>query len=661
MLRLARIRYLILSSPSHVYKLYIVVPRDESLIEKISMDLMKLGCFEVITPSKEKMVREVKELSEYVSLLEEAKRIYDAFIANLENEIIVEIKYTLNPDEFRYILEKEVEKLRDIVKDIESINTEINSINTSITELQLVREHIASIMNRYGDTDTSILKFYGTLLSIDTFYVPQYILPSIEKLAIQIIARTSSGEISLLTAVFDSKTYNTILKSYRQAISRPKIIENLRPSTLSRMVMEIDSEIATKRDAIQRLLNEKRRLLSNYIDDIAILRIVLDNEYEKVKLIENVTRSKYLALVIGYVPETRIDDVKKYLSSYPMHIASERTSENIVEFNNLRPFKPYELITELYGVPSPSEWDPTPLIAYAFTLFFSLMFADIGYGIGLILASKYILPKLVDDPTTEGFRKFQRMLYILAGGGIVIGFLAKSFLGDLLGKYIPIPQPIINTTDVLFMIGLSLIVGLIWITIAHVIALAKAIIGRDLGGTLLESGIILILVFGSIWAADYIHIDVGIFKNYMSIIKVMVGIGIVMLIVGRVKSIGSIGGFLWIFDITGVMSDVLSFMRIAGVGSASALLAVAFNGMIYGVYTSYLALNIVIAIALGVILGIVVHLFLFMMYPLGPFVHSLRLCFYEILTKFYEGGGRRLNPIRVSIKPKLTLTPTPRR
>jgi len=132
-------------------------------------------------------------------------------------------------------------------------------------------------------------------------------------------------------------------------------------------------------------------------------------------------------------------------------------------------------------------------------------------------------------------------------------------------------------------------------------------------------------------------------------------IGIAMLVFGKIRSLGALGGFLWVFDITGTMSDVFSFMRIAGVGSATALLVRAFNSLIYSTHTSLASVNIVLAVVAGVAMGVLIHLFLFIMSPIGPFVHSMRLCFYEILTKFYEGGGRRLKPVRVVIKPKLTL------
>jgi V/A-type H+-transporting ATPase subunit I len=49
----------------------------------------------------------------------------------------------------------------------------------------------------------------------------------------------------------------------------------------------------------------------------------------------------------------------------------------------------------------------------------------------------------------------------------------------------------------------------------------------------------------------------------------------------------------------------------------------------------------------GILLFVVGHGFNLILGGMGCFVHSLRLCFVEFLTKFYDGGGQEYEPFRI--------------
>ncbi len=656
---MVKARYLLLSDPDPGYKVYIVTPREEAIIDRIAVDLMKLGCFEVVKPSEAKAEIEYKGIREYYNILEEAKKLYNIYVANIEKEIVVEIHAIPQPDEFKNVLKNTVEKLRGAVSNIEALNSAIDEKSRVITELRMLREVIAELLTRYGDIDTSIMRFNGTDIVVDTFYGSQDSISRAKTFSMYTIAEKGYGDRIISIMLFSRRGYEKLLRSDIKDLKRFEYVDKIRGYRLREALNRVDNEIATLLNEVESYRNRKKEIVSKYLDDIAILKTILDNEYEKISIIYGALTSKYLTVLVGYTAKSKIDTINNYLSkSYPIHIVVEKAPEPVVDFNNLKAYKPYELITEFYGYPSPSEWDPTPLLTYAFTLFFSLMLADIGYAIGLALATKYVLPKLVEDPTTEGFRKFQRMLYILSGSTIVVGLLSKSFFGDLLGRYIPLPL-VINTGNILFMMGLSLLIGLIWVTIAHIIALAKSLYMKDYGGLLVEMGMVLLLISGPLWIMySYRNIvnvgGVEMLGRYMTPITIMIAIGIILLVIGRIKTMGIPGSFLWIFDITGAMGDIFSFMRIAGISAGTTLLISIFNSLIYNIYSSF-ATNIVIGMVVGIIAAMGMHFFLFILSPVGPFAHSLRLCMYEILTKFYEGGGRRLQPVKIRISPRLLL------
>jgi V/A-type H+-transporting ATPase subunit I len=121
---------------------------------------------------------------------------------------------------------------------------------------------------------------------------------------------------------------------------------------------------------------------------------------------------------------------------------------------------------------------------------------------------------------------------------------------------------------------------------------------------------------------------------------------------------GGLGGILWIFDMTGVLGDVMSYSRLAGVGLATFYLASSFN-ILSNVMSDLLSGMIpgVVGAVLGTILAIGVlifgHVINVLLGTITGFIHSLRLCFVEFLFKFYEGGGREYTPFKLRKRPSV--------
>ncbi|GAG08783.1 unnamed protein product [marine sediment metagenome] len=145
---------------------------------------------------------------------------------------------------------------------------------------------------------------------------------------------------------------------------------------------------------------------------------------------------------------------------------------------------------------------------------------------------------------------------------------------------------------------------------------------------------------------DYDILPVG--AQVYSIFGFIMMASLVLIIASAFMQRGALGAIFWIFDLAGLLGDVMSYTRLAGVGLATFYLATSFN-MLADVF--YDIIPGVAGMVIGVILAIVVlifgHAINLVLSGLTAFIHSLRLCFVEFLFKFYEGGGREYSPFRL--------------
>ncbi|MHA1914721.1 MAG: V-type ATPase 116kDa subunit family protein, partial [Promethearchaeota archaeon] len=143
-------------------------------------------------------------------------------------------------------------------------------------------------------------------------------------------------------------------------------------------------------------------------------------------------------------PETEMDDKSSDLR--------EITPTIMKNFFLVRPF---ETITKLYGTPTYSEIDPTPIIAFTFPLLFGLMFGDIGHGIILIISGligAFVYRKRKGDTLNLSW-----IIFFCGWASFFVGFLYGEFLGhheiDIFGNVIwdfetnPVILPIIGSLN----------------------------------------------------------------------------------------------------------------------------------------------------------------------------------------------------------------------
>lgn len=318
---------------------------------------------------------------------------------------------------------------------------------------------------------------------------------------------------------------------------------------------------------------------------------------------------------------------------------------------NSKLVEPYESIVEMYSRPSYKGIDATAAMAPFYFLFFGMMLSDTGYGIllfiGGLLFTKYIRPK----------GNMGKLVKVITYGGLsaaLCGPFIGSFFGmdwdTVFGTANMFPLLFDPMVDVMQMMILSCSLGLIHMFVGIGIKMYmcfrdgdwQSAIFDQLSWMLLLVGLIALFAFPSI--------------KTVALVLIILGGGMLLLFTGRpsknpVKRLFK--GFGALYNITGYLSDILSYVRIFALGLVSGAMGMVFNLIGSLIYNALGGLG-VIGIILGVILAAGVlaalHAFSLFINTLGAFAHTARLQFIEFFGKFYEAGGLEFKPLSEKTK-----------
>ena len=288
----------------------------------------------------------------------------------------------------------------------------------------------------------------------------------------------------------------------------------------------------------------------------------------------------------------------------------------------------YEVVTKLYSTPNQREIDPTPLIAPFFFVFFGICLTDAGYGVILSLLALFIMRKL----KLGGMGK--QLIKLLFLGGIssfIFGVLMGGWFGDLI-KIRPLWFNPLD--DPMRMLVFSFVLGIIQIFFGMGVRAYQEIKAGRVLDAVFDQGLWFVFLIGLISLA---------FPQFSAVGKWLAAGGALGLILtqgrrqkGLIKKF--LSGLLSLYDITGYLSDVLSYSRLLALGLATGVIATAINTM------SGLLSGSVVGIIAMVIFLIGGHFFNLMIGSLGAYVHTSRLQYIEFFGKFFEGGGKAFQP-----------------
>lgn len=363
-----------------------------------------------------------------------------------------------------------------------------------------------------------------------------------------------------------------------------------------------------------------------------------------------------------------------------------------IELDNPKWLRPFEVLTDLYGRPQYHEVDPTPLMAGFFFIFFGMALADVGYGIALMIIAQLIKRKLDVGP---GVKKFMELLTYGGAASVLLGVVTGSYFAvstDLVPSFLLSFKLFDPLEDIMLFLVISIALGVVHIlvgivtravmqikvgdwrdavageisTIVLLAAIAagalltgtmSAFIIGGLGLTLLLKGRVLEVpskveapawdkALGWAWIISAVAFFAAAALGGPSIVsQVFLGLTAASMFVsktGRKAVLALLLGAYDTYGMSGLISDFLSYTRLAALGLAGMLVGQVANQLGFIVME---LMGPVVGLVFAVLVVLILHVINLAINLLGAFVHPTRLQFVEFFSKFYEGGGRNYAPL----------------
>ena len=398
-------------------------------------------------------------------------------------------------------------------------------------------------------------------------------------------------------------------------------------------------------------IEQKDKLLTELKCHEADIQKELDKTLSKLDLhLAHVSGEKaaedYITVFEGFAPketETALREMLEKENVFYLVDKAKVDDNPPIKLKNNKFVSMFELLTDMYGRPKYDEFDPTVFISIFFMLFFAFCMGDMGYGLVLIIAS-LALKKVLGNIAPLGIT--------LGIATTVVGFLFHTFFStDMLTwswlpegvKSIMLPSQIAGFDGTMV---LALLVGVVHLCLAMIVKTYQSTKVKGFANSLGTWGWTLLIVGGVIVGAFAL---LGVMDTSMAtwaiiIIGILSALGIFFLNDVHRNPLVNMGVGLWdtYQMVTGLLGDVLSYLRLYALGLAGAKLGEAFNAI--GVQ------------ALGdggvnwiffILIVVVGHVLNIAMCVLGAFVHPLRLNFLEFFKNSgYEGSGRIYHPLK---------------
>ncbi len=552
-------------------------------------------------------------------------------------------------------IEKELPRIED---EVESLLAKRSALENHQKEI----EQKIEVLTPFADlrTDLSLLHGYRTL-TIFAGTIGKKIDLGVPSEVYHSESKKGNFLVAAVPVEYRQEVERKLLDAQFQAVPIP---DELGPAKERISVYNVQRE-ADRKD-LEEISNQINALKSQHSEFLAACDELLSIEAEKAEVPLRFATTDHAFVAEGWVPTESLEGLvngitkasggKAYVTQLPVEEGKDLPP---MEYHNINFVKPSQFLIDVYSRPKYTELDPTLIVSIVFPIFFGLILGDVGYG-ALLLAMSLGLRMVIKG---DDGRMLLDVLRNASIASIIFGFLFSEFLG------FPIPglHPVLPTRHLNIggeagghgpavpeLMIMAIWIGIAYITLGRILGMinharqdhgshrVKAVLA-NLGWIMVMWGILLM-----IWSffAMPLMPDLTGYPALVAGLSIPAIAGVVLILVGILLIARD--SALEIVELPTILSHVLSFARLVGVGLSSVAIAMVVNfiaiGLIIEPQLEHLTIIGVILIIVGVFVFLLGHLFNAILGLLGGGLQSLRLNYVEFFTKFYKGGGRKYDP-----------------
>jgi V/A-type H+/Na+-transporting ATPase subunit I len=536
-----------------------------------------------------------------------------------------------------------IKRAREVIRELETTTRELTARKSDLTLA-------VTALDRYAKVLTLIQPVEKELPTLEGFEVTILLIQKEHAGVIEIIRKeiatithnhfemssTSVDEETLATIMVFSKQHAEEVHAfiYSVNVNEVRLPKEYTGRPFFEMFALIEEQKVKNTEEIATIDSRLATLSSVWYQELVVLKKHLEDIYNEVGAYTNFGLSDYTFVIMGWIPKKHLRATKQLLNDTfgdRVVVRELGTTEADMKhapvwYDNPAWIKPFEFIMGLVALPKYDEFDPSPILAIFFPLFFGIMVGDIGYGLAILAIGLYVRYRV---PANTFFGNMARVLIISSFPTIIFGYLFGEFFGNF-GEHMGWIEPVHllgiswNRGEAIIpMLILAVSIGVIHVFLGLSIGMRNAVIMKNRkhlaehsGMLLAISGIIILLV-----TAVGVLPAMGTYTGAGFLI-----IGLCLIIYGA----GAFGAM----EVMGTVGNILSYARLMAIGMASVILAIVANEMAG-------AFGIAIV---GITMAVLLHGLNIVLAMFSPSIHSIRLHLVEFFSKFYEGGGVAYKP-----------------
>lgn len=601
---------------------------------------------------------------------------YDAFLQNLREQGVLHVKEresgeAMDNSQLHELLNSK-NQLSELKKDMlntlgkavaetSGAHTDIEEVTTTYAQFATNRSALSleltnlqqeyDLLSPWGKIDWNCISQIEEAGYNVAFYSTTY-LSEEDQRAFNLIEVGESGSRLLFLAV---NPKDSLVELMAEKINLPH-----------KDVDELQAEIEAQKAKIKALDEEKKAYVVSHLQDVnnALAHLQDSINLEQVKLNTSAEADKHVCLLEGFCPSDKSEALNQMLEEqgvwYSCHEATREDKAPVKLINN-KLVSLFESLTRMYGLPSATDVDPTAILGIFFTLFFAICIADAGYGVILVLLS------LIDIKSGGKIGKVLfginfKLVLVLGIACIFMGAILGTAFGVALHDQAWVPEWLKNCmlvgnfpgTKYDIQMVSSLLLGIFHISLAMTVNAINVTMQRGFKECLRTWGWWLAVVGSSVVGVlAYNNVIPEQFVMYAlySVLGVA-AVGIYLLNnIHRNPVINILVGLYDTYNMaSGLMGDILSYIRLFALGMAGGMLGKTFNDLAFMMIDGDKPIVMACVCMIGFVLIILIgHTLNIAMSCLSAFVHPLRLSFVEYFKNAgYEGKGIAYKPFEVT-------------